>query len=95
MSEEAGRNGARFVVVANSQFWFSPSGSPGQLIDDLRAAGHDVIDVESHQGWEAEEMRIPGDGHWNAKGHAFVARLLEEWIGVPDRSLRSEIPRQP
>jgi lysophospholipase L1-like esterase len=80
MREEAARAGASFVVVANSQFWFSPSGSHARLIDELRSAGHEVIDVEFEPGWEAEQMQIPGDGHWNAKGHEFVAGLVGEWL---------------
>lgn len=80
MREEASRAGASFVVVANSQFWFSPSGSHARLIGELRSAGHDVIDVESEPGWEPEKMQIPGDGHWNAMGHDFVAGLVGDWL---------------
>lgn len=76
LRSEARRVGASFVVVANSQFWFSPWGSHERLVDELRGAGHDVIDVESLPGWEPATMQIPGDGHWNARGHEFVAGLL-------------------
>ena len=76
LRSEARRVGASFVVVANSQFWFSPSGSYERLIDELGRAGHDVVDVESQPGWDPVAMQIPGDGHWNARGHEFVSGLL-------------------
>lgn len=82
MHKEAQEVGASFLVVANSQYWFSPWGSYQRLIVELRDAGHDVIDVESEPGWEPDEMQIPGDGHWNAKGHEFVSRLVGEWLSV-------------
>ena len=78
---EAHRAGASLVVVANSQFWFSPSGSYERLVDELRGAGHDVVDVESRPGWDSAAMQIPGDGHWNARGHEFVTGLLAKRLG--------------
>ena len=86
MREEARSAGASFVVVASSQFWFSPFGSHDRLIAELRGAGHDVIDVESEPGWNGDTMQIPGDGHWNANGHEFVSRLVGEWLERGGRS---------
>ncbi len=37
-----------------------------------------MIDVVSLSGWDAASMQIPGDGHWNDLGHAFVAEALAE-----------------
>lgn len=92
---EAHRTGALFVVVANSQFWFSPSGSYDRLVDELRKAGHDVVDVESLPGWDSAAMQIPGDGHWNARGHEFVTGLLAQRLGTeagaaPKEDVRDE-----
>ena len=93
LRSEAHRAGASLVVVANSQFWFSPSGSYERLVAELRRASHDVVDVESRPGWEPTAMQIPGDGHWNARGHAFVARLLAERLGAGDDSAVGENSR--
>lgn len=73
-------SGAAFVVVASRQYWFSPNGSPDQLSQALRAAGHTVIDVEAEPGWQSDRMHIPGDGHWNAEGHAFASGRLAGWM---------------
>lgn len=82
MSAAARRQGADFLIVANSQFWFSPSGSYERLLAELRAVGLDVVDVEALPGWEPEAMQILGDGHWNARGHDFVARALAAEVGA-------------
>lgn len=76
MHRLAGSVGASFVVLADSQFWFSPEGSYDRLLRELRRAGHDVLDIDSSPGWSPETMRIPGDGHWNERGHDFIARQL-------------------
>ena len=34
---------------------------------------------KDHLG-NAEKVRIPGDGHWNALGHEVVSHLVEYWI---------------
>jgi lysophospholipase L1-like esterase len=73
--------GADLVVVATPRFWFSPTGSYARLLAELREAGHDVIDVVAVPGWDAGTMEIPGDGHWNARGHALVAEALAARLG--------------
>jgi hypothetical protein len=78
MRAEARRAGASFLVAAISQFWSSPYGSYSRLVSELRSAGHDVIDVVAEPGWDAKAMLIPGDGHWNTRGNAFVAGLLAD-----------------
>jgi hypothetical protein len=85
MRNEARSVGASFLVVANAQFWFSPNGSYERLLVELRRAGGDVIDlidVESHPGWDADAMQIPGDGHWNGVGHAFVSGLVADRLAA-------------
>ena len=77
MREAAHSRGASFLLLANPDFWFSPWGSWERLISELRGSGHEVIEVVTANGWDAPAMQIPGDGHWNARGHEFVARLLE------------------
>ncbi len=79
MRESARGVGASLIVLANSDYWFSqPSGSYERLLAELRGAGHDAIGIESQPGWNSASMQIPGDGHWNAEGHAFVAAVLAE-----------------
>jgi len=38
------------------------------------------VDIEGGEGYAPEAMTITGDGHWNARGHQFVAHLLEAAI---------------
>lgn len=78
MRDAARGIGASLVVVSYSGYWYSPHGSYERLVGELRRAGHDVLDVEALSGWNYEAMVIQGDGHWNARGHAFVAEALLE-----------------
>lgn len=88
MRNEARSVGASFLVVANSQFWFSPNGSYERLLVELRQAGSaegdviDLINVESQPGWDADAMQIPGDGHWNGTGHAFASGLAADRLAA-------------
>lgn len=86
--------GAELVVVATPQFWFSPTGSYPRLLAELREAGHDVIDVVSLPDWDARTMEIPGDGHWNARGHALVAEALTARLGRA-AGAGAQAPRDP
>ncbi len=80
MRDAAHSVGAQLVLVSNSTYWFSPRGSYARLVAELRAAGHLVLDVESLPRWDCASMVVQGDGHWNARGHAFVAERLAEVI---------------
>ena len=80
---EAERTGASFRVVADPAFWFSPQGSHPRLVEELRAAGHEVLDMAVAPGFDHEAMRIPGDGHWNAAGHRYVADELARRLALP------------
>ena len=92
MRDEARKIGAHFRIVADSSYWFSPEGSLARLIGELRGQGHDVLLVDEASGWDPETMRIPGDGHWNARGHAFVAALLSGRNGGPTEAAGQGAP---
>jgi hypothetical protein len=69
------------MIVATDRWWNGPSGtSYPEFIGALEAAGFLVLDVEALRGFEPETMNIPGDGHWNSAGHAFVADSLKTVI---------------
>jgi hypothetical protein len=72
---------AKFMIVATDRWWNSPSGeSYKDFIDTLKANGFLVLDVESMQGFDPGEMRIPDGGHWNRAGHVFVAKQIKNFI---------------
>jgi lysophospholipase L1-like esterase len=74
---------AEFVMVSTPRYWIGDEfagGSYDELIASIRSAGIHVLDVESHAGFHGASMVIPNDGHWNAAGHAFVARELQRFI---------------
>ena len=81
---EATAHGARFLVAATPKFWsyddLSAQDAHAALLRALRERGMTAIDIDGAEGYELEAMTIKGDGHWNARGHRFVARLLEAAI---------------
>ncbi len=80
---ESAAVGAELLIVATSMYWQADSaGTYEELLEVLRSQEHDVLDVEATEGFDADSMRLSGDGHWNAEGHAFVAmRVLERLDG--------------
>jgi hypothetical protein len=86
---------ARFLIVATNHWWNSPTQATYlDLVTALAAHGFPVLDVEAMLGFDRESMLIPGDGHWNEAGHAFVAAqiadaiMAQELLGLPPRSQR-------
>jgi lysophospholipase L1-like esterase len=72
---------AKFMIVATDRWWNNPSEETYKdFIDILNAKGFLVLDVESTQGFDPEEMRIPDDGHWSRVGHEFVAKKIKNFI---------------
>ena len=84
LRREATANGARFLVAATEKFWSyddrSARDAHADLLRALRGRGITVVDIEGGEGYAPEAMTITGDGHWNARGHQFVAHLLEAAI---------------
>jgi lysophospholipase L1-like esterase len=74
---------AKFMIVATDRWWNSPSRETYKdFINALQNEGFLVLDVESMPGFDAEEMLIPNDGHWNQSGHEFVAEKIRALIGT-------------
>jgi len=71
--------GAGFLVVTLPRWWTSP-GTYEEFVEYLRQDGHDVLDVEALAEFDFKSMTIPGDGHWNAAGHRFVAEQIRKHI---------------
>ena len=84
LRREATANGARFLVAATEKFWSyddrSARDAHADLLRALRGRGITVVDIEGGEGYAPEAMTITGDGHWNARGHQFVAHVLEAAI---------------
>lgn len=73
--------GARLLLLTTGTYWPADSpGTYGDLLDTLRQRGFAILDVEACTGFAPDLMRLPDDGHWNARGHAFVAARLSELI---------------
>jgi GDSL-like Lipase/Acylhydrolase family len=74
--------GARLAVVTTSRYAPSPAFPYDELVTGLRQRGLPVLDIDHAPGYDAGAMLIPGDAHWNANGHRFVAQqvmaLIEE-----------------
>ena len=72
---------AKFMIVATDRWWNSPSGETYEdFVTALQNEGFLVLDVESMLGFNAEEMLIPNDDHWNQFGHEFVAEKIKDSI---------------
>lgn len=69
--------GARFMIVTTDMFWPHESDRLyARFCETLRRQHGELLDIESDAGFNAETMRLPGDGHWNQAGHAFVAERI-------------------
>ena len=87
---------APFLIVATRRWWNAPAGATyPDFITALRAEGYLVLDVETLPGFQPETMVIPGDGHWNPAGHAFVAEQIQRLIETQQlvRARESAAPR--
>lgn len=72
---------AKFMIVTTDRWWNYPSEATYEdFVTILQSKGFVVLDVESMSGFEAEEMIIPDDGHWNRDGHKFVANQIKDFI---------------
>jgi len=87
---------AQLMIVTNSIFWWphQPGATYEELVRALRDDYPYVIDIEASTGYSGEQMTIPHDGHWNQKGHTFVAEQLLKFI-EENRLLEPEEPRAP
>jgi len=71
---------ARLVVVTSSTWWDHYCGPYETFLQSLRDEGFEVFATESSHGFDSAAHGIPGDGHWNAAGHACIARALAAYI---------------
>ncbi len=77
MRDSATAGGARFLIVATGMFW--SGGSPGtfeDLLAELTSRHFEILNIEADGAFRPQTMRLPGDGHWNAAGHEFVAKQI-------------------
>ena len=76
--------GARLIVATTFRFWprEDPKGYEryGELVQRLRQRGFTTLDIDGAKGYAPDEMIIKDEGHWNALGHRFDARLIEPAI---------------
>jgi hypothetical protein len=68
--------GARLAVVTTSRYAPSPAFPYDELVAGLRQRGLLTLDIDHAPGYDAGAMLIPGDAHWNAAGHRFVAQQV-------------------
>lgn len=80
-------SGARFAVVFTHDHWFEA------FAPWLSSLGVPVFSLASHLA-EAKDISFPNDPHWNARGHAVVARLVSDFLLqeqlVPRQSMTME-----
>ena len=70
-----------FMVVSNNNWWnLSSDETYEDFVATMQRDGLLVLDVESMQGFDPDEMKIPDDGHWNRSGHKFAAQEIEAFI---------------
>jgi lysophospholipase L1-like esterase len=72
---------SKFMIVTTDRWW-NPTSDVAykDFIDSLQKEGFMVVDVESMSGFNADQMLIPDDGHWNKAGHEFVADRIKDLI---------------
>lgn len=84
--------GARLAVVTTSRYAPSAAFPYDELVAGLRQRGLPTLDIDRAPGYDGEAMLIPGDAHWNAAGHRFVAQqvmaLIEDHHLLEDRPAR-------
>ncbi len=81
IEQVAAAGGARLAIVTNSIYWAPwPDGDYEDFVDELRQAGHLVLDIDSLPGYEKSRLQIPGDRHWNVEGHQLVGRGIHAWL---------------
>jgi GDSL-like lipase/acylhydrolase family protein len=68
--------GARLAVVTTSRYAPSPTFPYDELVAGLRQRGLLTLDIDHAPGYDAGAMLLPGDAHWNAAGHRFVAQQV-------------------
>ncbi len=84
LRREVNAVGARLLVATTSRFWsyddWPADEAYAELVTALRQRGIATLDIDRANGYAVDRMTINGDGHWNALGHRFVARLAERMI---------------
>jgi len=69
---------AKFVIVATTRK--EPSEPDLNFISLLEHRYPYVVHIQSTSGYNADQMTIPRDEHWNKMGHAFVASQIMKYI---------------
>ena len=81
IDQVASAGGARLAIVTNSIYWAPwPDGDYEDFVDQLRLAGHLVLDIDSLPGYEKSRLQITGDRHWNVEGHQLVGQAIRKWL---------------
>jgi hypothetical protein len=77
----ASNDGALFMAAATARL-----GGPlarerlDRLLVRFRKSGILALDLDRAPGFSPEAMVFQNDGHWNARGHAFVAKRIGQFI---------------
>ena len=80
MRDVSSKVGSKFVVMSNSAYGLWDEFSYEDFVSELKKKKFIVLDLEKLPGFDPSSMTLPGDAHWNKKGHAFVAESLLELI---------------
>jgi hypothetical protein len=81
MRELAESKHAKFMIVSTDRWWNYPGEEIYKdFVTTMQNEGFLVLDVESLPGFDPKAMLIPGDGHWNQAGHAFVTEQIRDFI---------------
>jgi hypothetical protein len=81
MRELAESKHAEFMIVSTDRWWNYPGEEIYKdFVTTMQNEGFLVLDVESVPGFDPKAMLIPGDGHWNRAGHAFVTEQIKDFI---------------
>lgn len=72
--------GACLIVLVTKEYWLDTAGSYEDFVDGLAPSGFMIIDLEQQPGYSTKQMTIQEDGHWNTRGHAFIAKSLQAFM---------------
>jgi hypothetical protein len=72
--------GSDLVVAVTSKFWWPESGNYADFLRRLHGGGFRVVDLDVCPGYDENAHSLTGDPHWNAEGHACMARCLKRYL---------------
>jgi hypothetical protein len=85
LADYVGKKGAKLIIVdvpnLGEETVFAGSLAREALLEKLCwSLSVPYYNLRNYYGRNPDSLLVPGDTHWNASGHAFIADRVEEWL---------------